>query len=218
MGQVSLCRYRALAPAAVTTFLRSIKIHPPQPSQQLHSPLSWICAIVNLTPPWEKMGDFVLMLINASINDLSGFASEQGFIFFFYYYYFLYNCGFLLFWVFFGNQMSDFCIYIFTYVKDVDTPCQFTLPVFVVETHYFVVGMFKCHACKCYGNRYSSYGSKVEDLINIQGALVKLFCCSVHRYWHRRPWITWGRSEFRCVNFVQSKKLCANNRIKWKWS
>lgn len=29
------------------------------------------------------MGDFVLKLINAPINDLSGFASEQGFIFFF---------------------------------------------------------------------------------------------------------------------------------------
>lgn len=29
------------------------------------------------------MGDFVLKLINAPINDLSGFASEQGFTFFF---------------------------------------------------------------------------------------------------------------------------------------
>lgn len=29
------------------------------------------------------MGDFVLKLINAPINDLSGFASKQGFIFFF---------------------------------------------------------------------------------------------------------------------------------------
>lgn len=120
----------------------------------------------------------------------------------------------------FGFSLATKCqISVYTYLhmwKMLIHPAS--LPVFVQETHYFVVGMFKCHACKCYGNRYSSYGSKVEDLINIQGALVKLFCCSVHRYWHRRPWITWGRSEFRCVNFVQSKKLCANNRIKWKWS
>lgn len=141
----------APAPVAITTCHRSIKIHPPQTSQQLHSPPSWSRATVNLMPPWEKMGDFVLKLINAPINDLSGFASKQGFTLFESFFFFLHNCGCSL---FFPDQGVRFlfllCVYIFKYA---DTPCQFTLPVFVVETHYFVLERFKWHARKCYGNR-----------------------------------------------------------------
>lgn len=83
MSWVSLRRYMAQALGAITTFHQSIKIHLPQPSQQLHSPPSCIThAIVNLSPPWEKMSGVVLKLINAPINDLSGFASKLSFTLF----------------------------------------------------------------------------------------------------------------------------------------